>query len=335
MTSLDAPKRRQFNDTVCIRHRTMTAQPSVSVIIAAYNAASFIHRAIESALAQTGVTLEVLVVDDASSDDTPDVLKRLAQDDPRIKVVVSPENRGPAGARNLAFASVSSDWIAVLDSDDSFQPNRLSQMIETAQKQNADIVIDDFQSVHEDGQPLEEAGLSSRKGAGFLSAEDWVKLNSFSRSEVGFGYAKPVLSAAFVRQSKLRYNEDLRNGEDYHLILQALMNAALVYFTAQTGYNYTRRVGSVSRKANDDHLQALLAADAKVASSTDRITLRKYMDIRRENLLDLRTTETVLTNLKSGRLDRSISALIKRPATTKRVAGHLGEAIAKRLRSPK
>ncbi|MBB5721269.1 succinoglycan biosynthesis protein ExoO [Loktanella ponticola] len=309
----------------------MTAQPSVSVIIAAYNAAPFIHRAVASALAQTDVALEILVVDDASSDDTLEVLERLAQSDTRIKTIMAPANKGPAAARNLALAQVTSDWIAVLDSDDSFQPNRLRRMIDIAKRQNADIVLDDFQSVLENGDVVPDAALSSCKSAGLISAVDWVALNAFARSQVSFGYAKPVMSTQFVRQKGLHYNETLRNGEDYHLILNALLNAASVYFTAQIGYNYTRRHGSVSHKANDAHLRALQIADDQVASTTDQITLRKWMNIRRENLRDLQTTETFLRNLKSSRLDQSMMALLKRPRAAGRVALHLSEAIAKRF----
>jgi succinoglycan biosynthesis protein ExoO len=330
-TSSTGPKGQRINDNIDDMGDPMMALPSVSVIIAAYNAAAFIHRAMTSALAQTGVTLEILVVNDASTDDTQTVLERLAQGDPRIKVIVAPDNKGPAGARNLALAQVKSDWIAVLDSDDSFQPDRLSDMIETAKRQRADIVLDDFQSVSENGEPIDEAGLSSRKATGSVTVQDWVALNAFERSEISFGYAKPVISTQFMNQVDLRYNENLRNGEDYHLILGALMNDAAVYFTAKIGYNYTRRAGSVSRKAHDAHMQALQIADDQVANTTDQITLTKLMNIRRKNLRDLRTTETILTNLKSGRLDRSLMALINRPSAAGRVFGHLSEALTKRL----
>ena len=76
-------------------------QPDVSFVIAAYNAEATLGRAIDSALAQEGVAVEVIVVDDCSSDATLDVARSYA--DPRVRVVALQLNRGPGGARNAGL----------------------------------------------------------------------------------------------------------------------------------------------------------------------------------------------------------------------------------------
>lgn len=93
----------------------MTAQPRVSVVIPAYNAEAFVRQTIESVLAQTYANLEVIVVDDGSSDST----RRIAEaiDDPRLKVLSGP-NRGVSHARNWGVREARGDLIAFLDADD-------------------------------------------------------------------------------------------------------------------------------------------------------------------------------------------------------------------------
>jgi glycosyltransferase involved in cell wall biosynthesis len=97
----------------------MLASPvSVSAIIPAYNSASFIHHAIESALMQTHPLLEIIVVDDGSSDDTAEAAARYPV------TVVRKSNGGPASARNVGRKRARGEWLAFLDHDDTWYPNK-------------------------------------------------------------------------------------------------------------------------------------------------------------------------------------------------------------------
>lgn len=100
------------------------AGPEISVVLATYNRAALLPRAIESVLAQTGADFELIVIDDASSDGTPVYLKSLA--DPRIRVRIAEKNQGPSGARNLGIEMAKAPIVAFLDSDDVYLPGRLS-----------------------------------------------------------------------------------------------------------------------------------------------------------------------------------------------------------------
>ncbi len=81
--------------------------------------------AVDSALSQTWPEIEVIVVDDASMDDTPDRVRQI--EDPRLRVIVQPENRGVAAARNAGMASARGDMIAFLDSDDLWRPEKIAR----------------------------------------------------------------------------------------------------------------------------------------------------------------------------------------------------------------
>ena len=102
----------------------MADQPDISVVLATYNRAATLPRAIASVLAQQGASFELIVVDDASTDRTREYLAGLA--DPRIRVVAAEHNLGPSGARNRGLAAARAEVVAFLDSDDAYRPGRLA-----------------------------------------------------------------------------------------------------------------------------------------------------------------------------------------------------------------
>ena len=102
----------------------MADLPDISVVLATYNRAACLPRAIASVLAQDGARFELIVVDDASTDGTRAYLASLA--DPRIRVIHAERNRGPSGARNLGLAAAQADIVAFLDSDDAYRAGRLA-----------------------------------------------------------------------------------------------------------------------------------------------------------------------------------------------------------------
>jgi GT2 family glycosyltransferase len=98
--------------------------PEISVVLATYNRAACLPRAIASVLGQENARFELIVVDDASTDGTRAYLAGLA--DPRVRVVLSERNLGPGGARNLGLDAARAEIVAFLDSDDAYRPGRLA-----------------------------------------------------------------------------------------------------------------------------------------------------------------------------------------------------------------
>jgi len=104
----------------------------ISVIIPTYNEAALIGRAVQSALVQTLPLDEVIVVDDASSDATAAILAKIS--DPRLRVIIHQENSGAAAARNTGIQAATGDWIAFLDADDVWQPEKLARQMNYLQQ---------------------------------------------------------------------------------------------------------------------------------------------------------------------------------------------------------
>ena len=114
--------------------------PTVSIIMPAYNVEPYIGDAVQSALAQTFTDFELIVVDDGSKDGTAGVVKALARQDSRIQLVQQP-NRGLAGARNSALRASRGEFLALLDSDDLWEPTFLKEQLAILDaRQDVDIV---------------------------------------------------------------------------------------------------------------------------------------------------------------------------------------------------
>lgn len=103
--------------------------PRLSVLIPCWNAADSIERAVRSVLDEPGLDLECIVVDDASTDGSAEILARLATADPRLIVLTQPVNGGVSEARNRGLAAIRGTWLTLLDADDRFLPGGLATLV--------------------------------------------------------------------------------------------------------------------------------------------------------------------------------------------------------------
>ncbi len=105
----------------------MTSAPLVSVVVPAFNRAASIRLALESVLRQSWRDFELVVVDDGSTDGTPDAVRAI--DDPRLRLIETPRNMGAGAARNLGIEEARGDWVAFQDSDDEWLPLKLEKQM--------------------------------------------------------------------------------------------------------------------------------------------------------------------------------------------------------------
>lgn len=123
--------------------RSPRKAPKVSVVIPAYNVDRFVARAIESVQNQTLADIEVLVVDDGSSDRTGQIADRIAERDIRVDVFHTP-NQGAPAARNLALDKARGEYVFFMDADDWAEPQMLSEMYELARESDLQVVVAGF-----------------------------------------------------------------------------------------------------------------------------------------------------------------------------------------------
>ena len=119
----------------------------ISVIVAAYNIEAYIERGVESICRQTYRNLEIIVVDDGSTDQTGVICDRLMAEDQRVRVIHK-ANGGPAEARNVGIAQAGGSYIGFVDGDDWIDPDMYEKMLGALLEQNADIAICRYRQVH-------------------------------------------------------------------------------------------------------------------------------------------------------------------------------------------
>jgi succinoglycan biosynthesis protein ExoO len=254
--------------------------PTVTVLIAAYNAAGFVGRAVASALAQSLAPLEVLVVDDASTDDTGPVVRQLAAADSRIRLITLQENGGPSAARNAGLDAATGEWIAVLDADDAFMPQRLERMLRFAVASRADIVVDNFRSYQLATNSIGPPVLDPAPGDTLVSFADFLARARPLRGETDWGLLKPIFSRVFLQEHGLRYPLNSRHGEDFLFMADAFLHGARYALVREAGYLYTGRSSNLSRSILNyrlmyEHTRAL-SGDERIRS--DPVLVRRLRE---------------------------------------------------------
>ena len=122
--------------------------PKVSVIIPVYNTANYLESSVSSIQEQTLRDIEILIIDDGSTDNSPAILKKLSESDARIRLFTQ-SNQGQSAARNLGLDNAQGDYVYFMDSDDILELNTLSSCYEKCDSQNLDIVIFDADVFYE------------------------------------------------------------------------------------------------------------------------------------------------------------------------------------------
>jgi GT2 family glycosyltransferase len=263
----------------------------VSVIIAAYQAAEFVQAAIHSALAQTIRDIEVVVVDDGSSDGTWDAILACARRDARVVPVRRPRRAGPSVARNAAIARARGRWLAVLDADDLYLPGRLEHMTAAAEALGADLLADNMLQVDfATGRPL---GRRFRDTA--MSREGQVPLaqavlrdmpGSGPQGEM-FGFLQPIVRRDFVLAHGIRYAEDVLVGEDLLLYFECIARGGRFHLTPAAHYVQRIRSGSLCTRSDAMlHLSAANRRMLRVAAQLRDPELTALLR-RRQRLIDV------------------------------------------------
>lgn len=254
----------------------------VCVIIAARNAAGTIGRAIDSALAQTEV-LEVIVVDDASSDGTAEISRARSDATGRLRVHRLDENVGPSAARNLAIAQSVAPFIAILDADDFFLPGRFAALLGAG---DWDMIADNIVFVDESrANDIDLDSVAAHQVAPRqLSIAEFVEgsISRRGRYKGELGFLKPIFSRAFLDRHELRYTEEMRLSEDYDLYLRAMFAGARFRIVAGCYYVAVELSGSLSSRHGWQELALVHQAVGRLRDLAPRDNARLWHQLNRQ-----------------------------------------------------
>lgn len=247
--------------------------PLVSIIIPAFNVEHYIQEAVESALNQDYNNIEIIIVNDGSTDNTSKICMRLSSKDNRIRLV-NKKNGGAASARNLGIRESNGDFIMFLDGDDFYSPHAVSLAVSLIEKDKSDLVCFDFDTFNENGilpRPLPNSFPSKLSSSG-IDCVRFIYQGFLGYFSWAFLYRSSVLKG-----SGISYPEDIHVLEDAFFLNRFLRHVANVSYLNECIYHYrviqnslTRRISPVNAKtgiASIQHIMSLAKKDNLLASS--------------------------------------------------------------------
>lgn len=304
--------------------------------IATYNAQAHLRAAVASALAQTLTNIEVVIVDDCSTDDTMAVATQLAKIDSRVIVDRLASNGGPAVARNRALALARGDWFAVLDSDDLYVPDRLERLIAVADRVGADIIADDM-AVFDDADP-EHASFFLGQGAkaAWIGHADYLRRTRMYAGGANLGYLKPMIRVERLLRLDLRYDPGLRIAEDDDLMLRMLAAGMRYWLQPHVGYAYRRHGNSTSHRLSSGNAAAILAASARLVdtSAAPDAEVRKLLEARHVAFARSNAFALLIDALKDRRVSAALRLALQTPGTIPMMRMPIGAALRRIVRRP-
>lgn len=246
--------------------------PFVSVIVPCYCAKEYVMSTLDALEAQSYRDFEVILVDDCSPDGTYDFLNELIHRYTiSMRVVKNPVNTGPAKARNLGVSLSEAEYIAFCDSDDTYEPDFLSKMVEAA-KAEADMVFCNHKKVSPEGEEIARTAFPAafrREGA---TKQEVLSLDADS------------LCTLLIRRRLLVETPipNLRNGEDMAVIPLLMLKSERFAFVDDCLYNYVCHPGSLSTGAGEKVTASLIASYAHITENApaEYGTEIEYLGIR-------------------------------------------------------
>lgn len=220
--------------------------PTISVIVPVYNAQKYIHRCVDSILAQTFSDFELILVDDGSPDNCGAICDEYAAKDSRIRVIHQ-ENGGVSKARNAALEIMNGEYVAFCDSDDYWLSDFLKQMIACADEYCADMVLSNYTAVDERDSVL----WRKKNDSGLVCvSEENNRVNYIICKVLGKGVGWEVCIKLFrskiIREKQIRFCTTCDNyAEDAGFILQFCLYATRIYGSDYDGYRYFIRPTSM------------------------------------------------------------------------------------------
>ena len=236
-------------------------RPTVSVIIPTYNSGRFVGHAIESVLAQSFDDVELIVVDDGSTDGT---VARVRAYGDKVKYVTRP-NGGPGAARNHGARLASGEWLAFLDADDFWFPNKLAGQLAMARRApDLDVIVGNYHVVDEGGRLMHEAfGDHPLVGVGSGGADGGGVVFGPESGERYVAHRFGILSTTLVRAELFRrvggFDERLELAEDIHLMIRLIASARSFGAVRVPVAAYRRRRDSMSH-GQGEHRHRVTAA---------------------------------------------------------------------------
>lgn len=244
----------------------------ISVIIPVYNSIDCLERCVRSVCAQTYDKLEILLIDDGSTDGTGDLCERMADKDVRIRVYHK-KNGGASSARNMGIGLASGAYLGFVDSDDYIEPDMYALMMDAMRGATGDIVQISRDEVDEKGQRLPDVCIPPET-ARFCTAEEFLRELLLHRGDCSF-CTKLVRKERFAEH---RFPEGMLN-EDFRLLVEMLQEIEGITILPKQCYHVVCRQESTTRRKTKDSFSRVFIDIVDNADRMQELVERKYPEL--------------------------------------------------------
>ena len=207
--------------------------PKVSIILPVYNVESYLRQCLDSIIMQTLEDIEIICVNDGSTDNSLEILQEYKNKDSRIKII-NQENRGQGVARNIALENITGDYIGFVDPDDYISPNMYKTLYETAIKHNCDIVEESFYIKNEIRNYLKKRknklNLPKNKIFNYKVKKNYV----FSPN---LAIWNKLYKTSFIKENDIKFFET-KKGEDVIFTIKSRVLASKIVYIDNADYYY-------------------------------------------------------------------------------------------------
>lgn len=277
----------------------MSDNALVSIIIPAYNVEQYISRGIESCLNQTYSNIEIVIVDDGSTDGTWDVIERYQQKDKRIVAKRKP-NGGVSSARNQALEIAKGDYVLFLDSDDWLTKDAVENLVKLQMQYPEYLVCTEcyFVEMTESGLKYEQQGVSNNAQV-VTKEEGFLTMGKHSGFRLQSSCYK-LLSMSVLKQEKLCFDEKIHHGEDGLFIFEYLYNREGIAYEPIPLWNILERPGSATTSPYNS--KWLTAIDAINKMLSYKLSLAVQQNLK--TYLTSRVMDIEIAGIRSRKLEK-------------------------------
>lgn len=245
----------------------------VSVIVPVYNCKNYIHKCVYSILSQECQDIEVILVDDGSTDGTSAILDKMANNDSKVRVYHI-SNGGPSKARNFGLTKSNGEWIMFVDSDDWIDSDLLSVL---KQYPYSDIIYFGYKNINDDGS-IEYKSIG--KDGLYIKENEIDKLLSdlYVSKESFFGFTvNKIFKKEIIDRYKIRFRENIFYKEDELFCYEYIHHIKSLAVSSLTPYNYRILGNSLSHKKKYLHHEILADSFLKLFSNNTYYTFENHI----------------------------------------------------------
>lgn len=246
-------------------------RPVISVIVPVYNTLEYLPRCVDSLRRQTCRELEILLVDDGSTDGSAQLCDRLAGEDERIRVFHK-ENGGSSSARNLGIKEAKGQYIGFVDSDDYVEPDMYELLLAAVRTYGVRAAQTGRDEIDPQGNRLPDICVPPA-GAECIPPEDFLRELLLHRGDCSF--CTKLLERELLADRPICFPEGVLN-EDFHLLVQLLGKIGAIVSLPKQCYHVFYRVGSNSRRVGKNDFSRVFADNVSNADMVTELVEREY-----------------------------------------------------------